>query len=71
MYRIEATHNGKTYHLNETYSSGGIGNRIALIDLTENFTEYQDKNAANEAINIFERSNQHQKVERFEIIKVQ
>lgn len=61
-----------TYHLNRTHSSGGIGNRIALINLNESATKYDSREEAIEAIETFKRSNHHQKVEdeNFNIIEL-
>ena len=38
IYRIEAVCNGITYHLNKTWTRGGTGNSIALVNLNENYT---------------------------------
>ena len=71
MFRIQVEYQGEIYHLNKTYSSGEIGNRIGLINVNENFTEYENMEAANEAIETFNRSNHHQRLENIEIIEVQ
>ena len=66
MFRIQAIYQSRTYHLNKTYSSGGIGNRISLININEDFTIYESIEAVNKSINTFKRCNQHQKIENIE-----
>jgi hypothetical protein len=47
-----------------------IGNRIALIIVNESSTVYENMEAANETIETFNISNQHQRLNNIEIIKI-